>query len=229
MRFLVALCVLLLSVSSAWSEKEAEVGDLRLLVKRCLPGCKVQIKEGEVTALQPTKGDPLTLKVASKDHPMPKKDVYGYWFSPAMTFLAEQMPKVKNPKEAVAVVQLLHSLSQGQAFVQEKLYEAKAIKGGWIVIVDHDFAKKRTSVQQLPPYELLLGEDEKVTRFTQRSWQYLGSAKVYSETIRTVYEREVKRNGGLNYTEVLERELREAWGREKNQKVKPEAGEEEPE
>ena len=44
-----------------------------------------------------------------------------------------------------------------------------------------------------------------------------GNASVYSNTVVSVYEREMKLNRGLNYPEVLEKELSNACENEKAQ------------
>ena len=44
-----------------------------------------------------------------------------------------------------------------------------------------------------------------------------GSPSVYSNTVVSVYEREMKLNRGLNYPEVLDKELSKAWENEKAQ------------
>ena len=76
---------------------------------------------GEPKALISSTGEVLKLATAAKDHPMPKKNVLGYWFSPTMSFLSRQKPKVTSPEEAVGVVQLLHALWRGPGFVDKKL------------------------------------------------------------------------------------------------------------
>lgn len=48
----------------------------------------------------------------------------------------------------------------------------------------------------------------------QRCYYYRGSATVYTNTITIVYEREIKINHGLNYSEALFKELKEAWENE---------------
>jgi hypothetical protein len=101
--------------------------------------------------------------------------------------------------------------------VQQKLYKARQFRGGWVVEVEHDFANYPSSVQQINPYELLVDSEDRVSQFRQRCYAYRGSAKVYTNTVISVYQRELKRDRGRNYPEHLFEELQSAWEREKNQ------------
>jgi hypothetical protein len=135
----------------------------------------------------------------------------GYWLSPTMTFLGRQRPKVTTSEEAVGIVQLLHALTRGPTFVGQKSYAARAIAGGWIVQVEHQFSNRPESVMAISPYELLVNESGRVRQFRQRSYAYLGSATVYTNTLVSVYERELKRDGGRSFPEALFPALRTAW------------------
>jgi hypothetical protein len=85
--------------------------------------------------------------------------------------------------------------------------------------VEHDFARDpKASVQEVMPYELLIDEAGRVGQFRERCYFYLGSAAVYTNIVTTVYDREVKRDHGLNYPESLEEALRAAWKKEQTEK-----------
>jgi len=187
---------------------------LEVLVSRYLPACHL---DGNRKILKSDAGEILDLAVAAHENPNPRDDVIGYWYSPAMDFLARQKIKAASADQAIGAVQLLHAIAQDPKFVQQKLYKARQIPGGWIVKADHDFANYPGSVQEINPYELLVDSQEEVSQFRQRCYAYRGSAKVYTNTVISVYQREIKRDGGRNYPEHLFEELQSAWEREKNQ------------
>ncbi len=61
-----------------------------------------------------------------------------------------------------------------------------------------------------------------MVQIRERCYAYLGSPAVYDHTVRTVYEREMKLNGGINYQAMVEKELAREWEKEKAQKlIKP--------
>jgi hypothetical protein len=162
-------------------------------------------------------GESLDLAQAARENPEPSNNVAGYWFSPSMNFLSRQNIKVTTPQQAVGTVRLLHAIWRGPDFVKEKIYNARPIDGGWLVDVDHDFTNYPGNVFVIHPYELLLDSGHNVVQFRERCYDYVGSARVYTNTIISVYEREVKVDGGRNYPEKLFEELRKSWTREKEQ------------
>src|SRR6266571_243632 len=114
--------------------------DLRVLAQRHLPGCQFRVDAtGKTEALVSATGEVLELATAARDHPQPANGVIGYWFSPTMSFLSRQKPKVATPEEAVGLVQLMHALWRGPAFVQQKIYNARPFDSGWVIQVEHDF------------------------------------------------------------------------------------------
>jgi hypothetical protein len=193
--------------------------DLRVLAQRHLPGCQFRVDAtGKTESLVSATGEVLELATAARDHPQPTNGVIGYWFSPNMSFLSRQQPKVATPEEAVGLVQLMHALWRGPAFVQQKIYSTRPFDGGWVIQVEHNFTNHPESVQAIQPYELLVDEAGRVVQFRERCYFYQGSAVVYTNTVISVYEREIKRNRGRDYPEVLFEELRTAWEKEKEQK-----------
>jgi hypothetical protein len=191
--------------------------DPRVLAQRYLPGCQLRIaSSGKLDALVSATGEVLELATAARDHPQPTNSVVGYWFAPTMDFLSRQQPKAGTPQEAVGLVQLMHALWRGPAFVGQKLYHARAFDGGWVIKVDHDFTNYPSSVQDIMPYELLVDGTGKVLQFRQRCYAYRGSAQAYTNIVISVYQREIQRNGGRDYPEVLFKELDAAWEKEKD-------------
>jgi hypothetical protein len=81
--------------------------------------------------------------------------------------------------------------------------------------VEHDFTNYPGRIQAIHPYELVQERGDSVVQVRQRCYAYPGGVRTYTNTIISVYEREIKRNGGRDYPETLEKELREAWKREK--------------
>jgi len=122
----------------------------------------------------------------------------------------------------VGVIQLLHVICHNPAFVNQRLYLASPFEGGWVVEVGQELTNSAGIVPVMPPYELLLDDSQRVTQIRERCYPYVGSARVYGNTLRSVYEREVKLNGGGNFQKVIEKELAQAWEAEKAQKpIKP--------
>jgi hypothetical protein len=190
---------------------------LEVLISKYLPACHLELaNDGDRKILKSESGEFLDLTVAAHENPNPRDDVIGYWYSPAMDFLGRQKIKAATADHAAGAVQLLHAIAQGPKFVQQKLYKAHQIPGGWIVEVDHDFTNYPSSVQEINPYELLIDSENRVSQFCQRCYAYCGSPKVYTNTVISVYQRELKRDGGRNYPERLYEELQSAWEREKN-------------
>ncbi len=183
-----------------------------------VPQCVIATNHaGTPKALVSPSGEVLDLLAAARENPMPSNNVAGYWFSPTMDFLSRQKVQVASPGQAVAVVQLLHAIWRGPDFVREKIYRARRIDLGWLIEVEHDFTNYPGNVFSIPPYELLVDTRHTVLQMRQRCYDYPGSVKVYTNTVSSVYEREIKANRGLNYPEALFKELREAWEREKKQ------------
>ena len=118
-----------------------------------------------------------------------------------------------------------HAIWHGPDFVKHKIYHAHPFDDGWVVEVEHDFTHYPEMVRAVHPYELLADGAHKLTQLRQRCYPYSGSARVYTNTVISLYEREIRLNGGRNYPEVLYRALRDAWDKEKAQVTnKPETG-----
>lgn len=189
---------------------------LQQLVTFCVPGARLQVDDaGKPRALVSAADGVLDLTGAAKENPAPRDNVIGYWYTPTMDFLSRQKVKIASPDQAVGAVQLLHAIWHGPDFVKQKIYHARPFDGGWVVEVDHDFAHYPGMIQEIHPYELLVDGAHKLTGFRERCYHYSGSARVYTNTVISVYEREVHVNGGRDYPEVLEKALREAWEKEK--------------
>jgi hypothetical protein len=190
---------------------------LEQLVTFCVPGCRLQVDDaGKPKALVSADGGVLDLAGATKETPAPRDNVVGYWYAPTMDFLSRQKVEVARPDQAVGAVQLLHAIRYGPDFVKEKIYQARPFEGGWVVGIDHDFTHYPGRIQEMHPYELLVDGAHKLTELRQRCYHYSGSAKIYTNTVISVYEKEVHRNGGRDYPEVLEKALRDAWEKEKD-------------
>ena len=196
--------------------------ELESLVRQYLPGCQFRLDgAGKPEALIAPTGEVLDLTAAARENPEPK-EALGYWHSPTMEFLSRQKITVATPQEAVGVIKLLHALWRGPDFVKQKTYNALRFDGGWVVEVDHEFTHYPGMIQAIHPYELLLDADQRGVQIRERCYWYRGSASVYSHTVLSVYEREIKLNRGLNYPEVLEKGLSKAWEKEKAQMtIKP--------
>ena len=195
---------------------------LESLVRQYLPGCQFRLDgAGKAEALIAPTGEALDLTAAARENPEPK-EALGYWYSPTMEFLSRQKITVATPQEAVGVIKLLHALWRGSDFVKQKIYNARPFDSGWVVEVDHDFTHYPGKIQAIHPYELLLDADQRGVQIRERCYWYRGSASVYTKTVHSVYERELTLNRGLNYPEVLEKELSKAWENEKAQTtIKP--------
>ena len=193
---------------------------LETLVSKYLPACHVQSNDTKLKILRSDAGETLDLTAARQENPEPRSDVAGYWYSSAMNFLGKQKINVARPDQAMGVIQLLHTISFSSNFVTQKLYSVRRFQGGWVVEADHDFTNYPGNIQQIHPYELLVDSEGKLTQLRQRCYHYLGAATVYSNTVISVYQREIKINGGRNYPEALEQELRTAWANEKTQSSK---------
>jgi hypothetical protein len=187
------------------------------LLKLYAPGCYFQSDTTGKQTLVGSDGSTLDLSKAIGETPMPTNAVIGYWFSSSMDFLSAQKLEAATAKQAIGIVQLLHAMSQRDpTFVRQKLYSAQKFGDAWVVDVDHDFTNYNGNIMQIQPYELIVNKSNRVERLRERCYHYLGSAEVYTNTVSTVYEREIKRDNGLNYPEKLFDELREAWAREKS-------------
>ena len=195
---------------------------LESLVRQYLPGCQFRLDgAGKPEALIAPTGEVLDLTAAARENPEPK-EALGYWYSPTMEFLSRQKIKAATPQEAAGVIKLLHALWRGSDFVKQKIYNARRFDGGWVIEVDHDFTHYPGMIRAIHPYELLLDADQRGVQIRERCYWYRGSASVYSNTVHSVYERELKLNRGLNYPEVLEKELSKALENEKAQMtIKP--------
>jgi hypothetical protein len=200
------------------AEVEAE---LLALIRRQLPESHLQTNAtGNPSVLVSGSGELLDLAKVARENPEPADGV-GYRESPAMQFLSRQAISAATAAEAADAVRLLHALWRGSGFVRQKVYEARPIEGGWVVRVEHDFTNYPGSVQSLMPYELLVDSHQRVTRLRERCYYFPGSAVVYTNTVRSVYEQEKTNQNGLYYPEALEKELRKAWEAEQ---AKPHEG-----
>jgi hypothetical protein len=198
--------------------ESADKSDLKELVGQYLAHCKIRVdSSGNPQSLVSAAGETLDLAKTAEEVPAPTA-VVGYWYSPTMNFLSRQKIAITTAQDAKGAVKLFHALWRGPGFVQKKIYEARQFDGGWVIEVDHDFRKYPGSIQQIMPYELLVDHDHSLTQLRQRCYHYPGSEAVYTNTVISVYEREKGINGGINYPEALEHELRNAWEREKNRK-----------
>jgi len=121
--------------------------------------------------------------------------------------------------EATEAIRLLHLIWRGPRFARQKLYQAREFDGGWVVEVDHDFTHYPGSVQAVMPYELLVDDAHRVAQMRERCYFFRGSARTYTNTVISVYEREKKIQGGIYYPEVLEEELRKVWEQEQTNGV----------
>ena len=139
-----------------------------------------------------------------------------------MEFLSRQRIPAGSTNDAIGVIKLLHVIWRGPEFVKQRMYEALPFEGGWVVEVGPGVTNltNRPGKVVLPmqPYELLLDDSQRVVKIQQRSHPYRGSARVYANTVRTVYQREMRLNGGVNYPEMIAKELAQAWELEKAQK-----------
>jgi len=193
--------------------------ELKQLVKQYLPGCALKPeKAARPRTLVSAAGEQVDLLAALRENPEPKKKKAGYWLTPTMTFLSKQRISVGTANDAAAVIQLLHVITRGAEFVQEGTYSAIPIEGGWVVEAARESAKSPAAD---PPYELLVDASQHVTQIRERCYAYRGSARVYEDTVQAVYEREMKRNGGINYPQEVVKELAKAWEKEKAQKTMP--------
>jgi hypothetical protein len=193
--------------------------ELKPLVKRCLPGARfVPAAPAKSRMVVAASGDSLDLMTALRENAEPRKGA-GYWLTPTMKYLGRQGMAVTNANDAVAVIQLLQGLTRGFPFVNQNTYRASAVAGGWVVEVEHDSVKYPEKVPAMPPYELLVDAGQRVTQVRERCYTFLGNPVIYDQTVRTVYEREVKLNGGFNFEKTVEKELAKEWEKEKAQKM----------
>ena len=195
---------------------------LKPLARQYLPGCAFEPPAAaRPRALVSATGETLDLLTAARENPEPRKGA-GYWLTPTMTFLSKQHIEVGTSNDAVGVIQLLHVIWRSPDFVKQKTYNALPFDGGWVVEVASSATNLPGNVQALPPYELLVDASQHVVQIRERCYPFIGSARVYDNTVRSVYEREMKLNGGRNYLAVLQQELAKAWEMEKAQKtIKP--------
>jgi hypothetical protein len=190
------------------------------LVSLSIPSCRLQMDDlGKPHAIVSAAGEVLNLTTAAQETPAPTNSVIGYWFSSSMNFLSRQNIKVTTHEQAEATIQLLHAIWRSPDFVKQKIYHAHPIDVGWLVEVEHDFTNYPGNVRVIHPYELLVDGGHNVVQLRERCYSYPGSALVYTNTVISVYEREIKLDGGRNYPEELFKELRNAWARENEQRA----------
>ena len=216
MRIALPCCLLVAGLFPVPGEVSAAPSEISELVHSHLPACRLQTDAaGNPAALVSQSGEVLDLKAATQENPAPSNHVVGYWFSPSMDFLSRQYLQAPTSEAAADVVRLLHAIWRGPNFVQQKIYQARRVDLGWVVEVEHDFTNYPGRIQATHPYELLLDRGDTVVQLRQRCYAYPGSVRIYTNTIVSVYQREINRDGGLHYPEALEKALRQAWEREK--------------
>ncbi len=223
MKTIVLMTAMLLAIPLRSMAGATNAIELKQLVKQYLPGCAFQPDTAaKPRALVSATGETLVLMSAARENAEPRKGA-GYWQTPTMAFLSKQRIAVGSAEGAAGVVQLLHVIWRGPSFVKERIFNAIPFDGGWAVEVDHDSVKYPGVVPAMPPYELLVDASGHLAEIRERCYPYVGSARVYGDTVRSVYEREIKRNGGVNYPQEVVKELAKAWEKEKAQKtIKPE-------
>jgi len=219
LKVLSLIAAILLSAKFQSVAADTDGNDFRQLVQRCLPGTKVlPDAPSKPLALTSASGDSLDLMIALRENPEPRKGA-GYWSTPTMRYLARQQMTVTNTNQAQDVIHLLEAITRGAGIARENTYRARAVDGGWVVEVSHDLAKNRGDSEAPPPYELLAGASHRVTQIRERCYPFPGSPSVYEQTVRTVYEREIKLNGAVNYEVAVRQELAKEWEKEKAQKM----------
>ena len=177
---------------------------------------------GKPRSIISSTGETLDLAKAEKENPMPTNSLIGYWFTPTMDFLSKQNLEAATPEQAYGIIQLFHAMCQGESnTVRQKIYKARKFEDAWVVDVQHDFKNFPGNIMEIQPYELIVNNSNRVQRLRQRCYHYLGSRRVYTNTVTTVYEREIKRDNGRNYPEKLFDELRDAWEKEKSADESP--------
>jgi len=67
------------------------------------------------------------------------------------------------------------------------------------------------------PFELQMDSNSVIVQFRERSYDYPGSPGVYTNTLTSTYNREVKIDGGLHYVDVIRGQLANAWKNEQRQ------------
>jgi hypothetical protein len=196
--------------------------DLKQMARQYLPGCSFKPAAAQKPReLVSATGETLDLMAALREKQEPRKSA-GYWLTPTMAFLGRQGIEVGTTNDPAGVIQLLHVICHGPDFVKQRIYSAFPFEGGWVVEVDPQPTNRPGKVQALPPYELLVDAGQRVVQIRERCYPYSGSARVYDNIVRSVYEREMKLNGGRNYAAALEAELAKAWEMEKAARaVKP--------
>jgi hypothetical protein len=193
--------------------------DLKQLAGQYLPGCAFKPPAAQKPReLVAATGETLDLLAAARENPEPRKGA-GYWFTPTMAFLSKQRIEAATSNDAAGVIQLLHVICHGPEFVKQRIYQALPFEGGWVVEVNPQATNRPGIAPPLPPYELLLDAGQHVMQIRERCYPYSGSARVYDNTVRSVYDREMKLNGGRNYAAALQIELARAWEAEKAQRT----------
>ena len=219
MKTIVVIAAMLLAIPFQSAAGATNGIELKQLVRQYLPGCALQpATAAKPRALVSATGETLGLMSAARENSQPRKGA-GYWLTPTMAFLSKQRIAVASAPDAAGVIQLLHVIWRGPDFVKERIYNAIPCDGGWVVEVGHDSVKYPGVVPAMPPYELLVDDSGHVAQIRERCYPFRGSARVYGDTVRTVYEREIKLNGGVNYPQEVVKELAKEWEKEKAQKT----------
>lgn len=188
-----------------WHHSSRYRGRNRLGSTRAFGGEKLARREGETSpsgqlvALVTRRGERVDLTEVIKEHPTPssKRDI-GYWFTPTMDWLGGQNIRVTTAFEAKDVVRLWHTLWQGPSFAPQKNLRSRRFGLAWVVTVEHDFTNYPGNIRVTRTYELAVNENYVLQSFRQRCFHYPGSAQVYTNTVQTVYDREISLNKGRN-------------------------------
>jgi hypothetical protein len=208
------------SVVNVTIDPGPDFSTLNQLVTNQLPDCYFRTTAGcsaNFYSLVNSGGNSVSVLAAHPEMPQPVTNAIGYWDSPIMNFLARQKIKTATADDAIHSVQLYLSLWQGTDYTRQKLCHARRFDDRWVVEVEHDFTNFPGQILAITPFELQVNVDSRIIQFRERCYDYLGSAAVYTNTLTTAYQREVKIRNGLGYPEAADRELRAAWKNEQEQ------------
>jgi hypothetical protein len=219
MKTLVLAPALLLAAAFGSSAAESKEIELTQLVSQYLPGCSFQpAPPAKPLAIFAPAGDGVVLATAARENGENKKGL-GYWVTPTMAFLGRQGIAVATTDDATGVIKLLHVIWRGPEFVKQKIYNAVAVEGGWVVKVGrletNPATQSRSVVQAMQPYELLTDASGRVTEIRERAYPYTGPAAHYGNILRSVYAREMQHDNGAHFATEVGKELAKAEKTEK--------------
>jgi hypothetical protein len=187
-----------------------------LLTNEIPRGVLLESCSGAFYSLANPRGDQVQIPTGAPETPQPVTNAFGYLDSPTMNFLGRQKMKATNEQNAVTAVQLYLSLAHGTDYMRQKLYHARRFDDCWIVTVDHDSKNHPGNVQAVMPFELQVDSDSSIAQFRERRYNYPGSARMYTNTVRAVYKREKQIQAGRFDRETFDRELEKAWQKEQD-------------